>query len=37
VYEYFGVNAGWQFGDFEGGFRFGKLGKYQSEITISQI
>lgn len=26
VYEYFGVNAGWQFGDFEAGFRFGKLG-----------
>ncbi len=26
VYEYFGVNAGWQFGDFEAGFRFGQLG-----------
>jgi PAS domain S-box-containing protein len=26
VYEYFGVNAGWQFGDFEAGFRFGRLG-----------
>jgi PAS domain S-box-containing protein len=26
VYEYFGVTAGWQFGDFEAGFRFGRLG-----------
>jgi PAS domain S-box-containing protein len=26
VYASFGVNAGWQFGDFEAGFRFGRLG-----------
>jgi PAS domain S-box-containing protein len=26
VYEYFGFIAGWQFGDFEAGFRFGRLG-----------
>src|SRR5262249_55227797 len=26
AYEYFGLMAGWQFGDFEAGFRFGRLG-----------
>jgi PAS domain S-box-containing protein len=26
AYEYFGVIAGWRFGDFEAGFRFGRLG-----------
>jgi PAS domain S-box-containing protein len=26
VYQYFAVTAGWQFGDFASGFRFGKLG-----------